>query len=126
MAIELVQENLARGPESGYWFTVAELDGDVIGYAAYGLIPCTVASYDLYWIAVHPRSQGAGIGRRILEEVEERIRRLGGVRVYLDTSGRAAYDDTRAFYERTGYRKEAVLEDFYSPGDAKVIYLKRL
>jgi hypothetical protein len=32
------------------------------------------------------------------------------------------YVSTRRFYERTGFTAEAVLKDFYRPGDDKVIY----
>jgi RimJ/RimL family protein N-acetyltransferase len=34
------------------------------------------------------------------------------------------YNRTRRFYERCGYREEATLREFYSPGDDKVIYVK--
>lgn len=126
IAVELVQENLARGEASGYWFTVAELEGAVVGYAAYGPIACTVSSFDLYWIAVHPTQQGRGIGAVLLAATEERIRAAGGSRIYIDTSGRAAYLPTREFYERSGCCRAAELDDFYAPGDPKVIYVKSL
>jgi hypothetical protein len=61
-----------------------------------------------------------------MNEAERRIRDLGGLRVYVDTSGRAQYAPTRAFYERLGYLPAAVLDDFYAPGDPKVIYCKAL
>ena len=50
----------------------------------------------------------------------------GGRRVYIETSSKAIYRDTRVFYERRGYRAEATLKEFYSPGDHKVIYVKTL
>jgi hypothetical protein len=56
--------------------------------------------------------------------MEQRIPELGGTRIYVETSSRAQYEPTRAFYERRAYRKEVVLEDFYAPGDGKVIYVK--
>lgn len=126
IAAELVDEFLRLGTDSGYQFTVAQCDGEVVGYACCGPIPCTIASYDLYWIAVDPSRQNAGIGRRLLEDVERRIAESGGARVYVDTSGRDAYVPTRAFYERMGYTQAAVLPDFYAPGDAKVVYVKPL
>ncbi len=124
IATELIGEFLARGSESGYRFTVAESAGEVVGYACFGPIPCTVASYDLYWIAVHPSQHRRGLGRQILQNVEMRVARDGGTRIYVDTSGRAAYEATRLFYEGMGYDQAAVLPDFYAPGDAKIIYVK--
>ncbi len=126
VAVELVREHLARGDASGYWFTVAEEAGELVGYAAYGPIACTVSSFDLYWIAVQPARQSRGIGKVLLRCAEERIRAAGGTRAYVDTSGRQAYTPTRGFYERSGYRREAVFEDFYAAGDPKVVYSKSL
>jgi len=126
IAAELVAEYLRNGDDSGYRFTVAECDGAVIGYACFGPIPCTVSSYDLYWIAVHPSKQNGGIGRQLVDDVEKRIAKFGGTRIYVDTSGRDAYVPTRSFYERMGYTRAAVLQDFYAPGDGKVIFLKAL
>jgi len=44
----------------------------------------------------------------------------------VDTSQRAEYASTRIFYENSGYRLEALLKDFYAPGDGKAIYCKVL
>jgi GNAT superfamily N-acetyltransferase len=124
VAIELVEERLARGAASGYEFLLAEAGGELIGYACYGPIACTKGSYDLYWIAVDTRYQRHGIGRLILQAVEAQIMKLGGRRTYVDTSGRPQYAPTRAFYERSGFECEAQLRDFYAPGDDRVIYGK--
>ncbi len=126
VAVELVDERLAKGEASGYYFAFAELDGRIVGYSCYGPIPATAASYDLYWIAVHRDCQGRKYGRILLEESERLIRAAGGQRVYLDTSSRPQYQPTRAFYEHFQFRCEAVLEDFYAPNDGKVIYVKVL
>jgi acetoin utilization deacetylase AcuC-like enzyme/GNAT superfamily N-acetyltransferase len=126
VAEELPQERLARGEASGYYFVMAEQYGRLVGYACYGQISCTVSSYDLYWIAVHPDIQGKGLGQRLLQETERLIRDAGGSRVYVDTSQRLQYASTRAFYENAGYKLDAVLAEFYAPGDNKVIYCKSL
>jgi ribosomal protein S18 acetylase RimI-like enzyme len=127
VAVELVQENLAKGEAaSGYSFIFADRDGRTVGYICYGLIPCTVSSYNLYWLAVLPDTQGEGIGKALMREAERRIREAGGTRIYIDTSYKAQYEDTRGFYEFLGYELDALLKDFYAPGDDKVIYRKVL
>jgi len=126
IAAELVDERLARGDASGYHFVVAEQTGRVVGYTCYGPIDGTAASFDLFWIAVHPDLQGSGLGRRLMAEAERLIHAMGGRRVYVETSGRAQYESTRAFYARIGYTREAELRDFYAPGDAKVFFVKAL
>ncbi len=126
IAAELVQERLDKGPASGYEFVLADREGELAGYSCYGLIPCSTVSWDLYWIAVAPSTQGTGLGRRILALTEQRIAEAGGLACYAETSGRDQYVSTRAFYERTGYDTGAVFADFYGPGDAKHVFVKRL
>lgn len=126
IAVELVTERLEKGLESGYHFIFAEIDGKTIGYSCFGPIPATQESFDLYWIAIHNDYRGGGIGRQLLTISEEAIHQLGGTRVYIETSGRDQYDSTRAFYLRCAYIEDAVLDDFYAPGDAKHIYVKKI
>ena len=126
IAVELVEERIRVGPASGYHFLFAEREGRVLGYSCYGPVPLTLQSYDLYWIAVRKEAQATGIGRMLLEKSEAAIAGLGGRRVYIETSSKPIYRDTRRFYERNGYRAEATLKEFYSPGDNKVIYVKAL
>jgi GNAT superfamily N-acetyltransferase len=129
VAVELVQTRLFQGERSGYNFLFADAGapiGDTIGYSCYGPIPCTLASFDLYWVAVHDSYRGLGLGRLLLADSEEVIRRMGGRRIYVETSSRAQYRPTRVFYDRTGYLEQAVIPDFYAPGDGKIIYVKEL
>ncbi len=125
VAAELVRVRLRDGEASGYEFVFAEQNGEVLGYACYGFNTVTLASYDLYWIAVRPNLQGQGIGRQLLSAVEEKIAAAGGRQIYIETSHRADYAATRGFYERCGYALEGVLRDYYAPGDDRAIYVRR-
>ncbi|MCG3130344.1 MAG: hypothetical protein FLDDKLPJ_01100 [Phycisphaerae bacterium] len=126
VAVELVDDRLARGDRSDYRFVLLERAGTVVGYACYGPIACTVGSFDLYWIAVEAAARGAGLGRALLAEAERRIRESGGRNIYIETSSRPLYEPTRAFYERCGYRLEARLSGFYASDDDKLIYVRTL
>jgi len=123
VAVELVQTCLDKGPAAGYEFVFAEQKGQVVAYACFGRNSLTITSWDLYWIAVEKSLQGHGLGRVLLEHVQQHIARAGGGRVYIETSHRADYQATRGFYERCGYKVGAVLDDFYAPGDSKAIYV---
>jgi GNAT superfamily N-acetyltransferase len=123
VALELIDDGLANGESSHYRFVIA--DG-VAGYACWGAIPGTVASADLYWIVVHPASQGRGIGAALLRAAEEWMASEDRTRVYVETSTRPQYDPTRRFYLACGYGLAAELADFYAPGDGKAIFLKVL
>ena len=126
LACELATERLEQGRQSSYQFLFAEEDGQVVGYTCYGLIPATASSYDLYWIAVSEAMRGHGLGKILLQTTEGLIQKMGGKQIYADTASRAQYEPTQRFYESCGYFPEAVLKDFYSPGDSKIIYTKTL
>jgi GNAT superfamily N-acetyltransferase len=122
VAVELVEERLAKGMQSGYYFVFAEIDGKTVAYACFGEIPCTKGSYDLYWIATHNDYRGKGVGKLIMAEVQRQTKSLGGRVIYIETSSKAQYEPTRKFYENYGCDVEAVLKDFYDTGDHKYIY----
>ncbi|MBN2031858.1 MAG: GNAT family N-acetyltransferase [Deltaproteobacteria bacterium] len=126
IAVELVRERERKGLSSGYHFLFAEKGGELSGYTCFGPVPCTLESFDLYWIAVSKSLRGLGLGKELLRRTEERIRAIGGKRLYVETSSRSQYEPTHNFYKRCGYSKAALLEHFYAPDDHKIIFLKTL
>lgn len=123
VAEELVTERLSKGLASGYYFLFADgPDGGLEGYACYGPAPCTVGSFDLYWIAVHPAAQGNGLGKALFHAVAEAAAAQGGRILFAETSSREQYAPTRRFYEGCGCTVRAVVRDFYDAGEDKVIY----
>ncbi len=126
IASELVEERLAKGEASGYFFLFAEEEGRLLGYTCFGPIPGSVHSWDLYWIAVDPNGQGRGLGKNLMAASERIMAGRGAWLVYADTSSRPQYEPTRAFYVSCGYLQEAFLADFYATGDGKVIFVKPL
>lgn len=126
VARELAEERLLHGIESGYFFIFAMLSGEVAAYSCYGPIACTNGSYDLYWIVTHQKYRGMGIGKKLINETIEAIRRIGGRMLIAETSTRNQYLPTRRFYESNHFICEAIIEDFYEPGDGKAMYISRL
>ncbi len=124
IAVELVDERLAGGEKSGYYFIFAEIGGTIAGYSSYGPIACTKNSYDLYWIAVDEKFRGGRIGTELLKISEKSIALKGGRRIYVETSSRSQYEPTRKFYEKRGYFLEAEIKDFYDLHDSKQIYTR--
>jgi len=100
--------------------------GTLLGYACYGATPCTLGTWDLYWIAVHPTAQGHGVGTALLDEIERRVRELDARLLVIETSSKSDYAATRGFYRARGYEAAARVPDFYDDGDDRVIYIKRL
>ena len=126
VATDLVRETIAKGAESGYHFIFAESGDNTIGFCCFGPIPCTLGAFDLYWIALHDRYRGKGIGKLLLLRIEEMIAEIGGRVIYIETSGLSRYNPTRSFYTGSGYKQVACLKDFYQEGDDKIVYEKRL
>jgi ribosomal protein S18 acetylase RimI-like enzyme len=126
IALEVIDAYLAA-PDLDYSALGAFTPGgELIGYVCYGPTPLATGTYDLYWIAVAPATQNAGVGTKLLQEVERRLARADARLVIIETSSQPLYAPTRAFYLRRGYEEVARVTDFYAEGDDRVIFAKRI
>lgn len=123
VAVEVFDAAAAGDPS--YTALAAEADGRVVGWICWGPTPCTLGTWDLYWMAVDPSLQGTGVGTALIREMEHRLAGLARM-IVVETAGRADYAGTRAFYEARGYRAVATIPDFYAPGDDQIAYVKYL
>lgn len=85
-------------------FFVAERDDEIIGTA--------MAGYEghrgwVNYLAVAPPFQRDGLGRQLMEFVEERLAALGCAKLNLQV--RSSNPGVIAFYERLGYRVDEVV-----------------
>lgn len=90
---------------------IVEADGQVVAFAVTWPRARTWRIYDL---AVRPGHQGRGLGRALLDAVEEAARAAGAERIVLEAD--AKRPDLVQFYERRGYRAVRTLQGFYGPG----------
>jgi GNAT superfamily N-acetyltransferase len=123
IAIEVFDGSVAGSPD--YRSLGAEHGGRLAGWICWGPTPCTLGTFDLYWMAVDPALHGGGIGTALLHAMEERLAGVARL-IVVETAGRAEYAPTRAFYQARGYRVAARIPDFYAPGDDQVVYAKAL
>jgi len=126
VALELVDAALERPDHPDYRFAVAAVGDEVAGYACWGPTPCTLGTFDLYWIAASPAHQGRGVGRLLLSHAEADMAARGARLCVIETSSLPRYAPARDFYLRMGYREEARLREFYAPGDDKVVFVRHL
>jgi GNAT superfamily N-acetyltransferase len=123
VALEVFDGAVAGSPD--YTALGAEHDGRLAGWICWGPTPCTLGTFDLYWMAVDPVHQGVGLGTALVAAMERTL--LGVARlVVVETAGRADYAPTRAFYEARGYRAVSRIPDFYAAGDDQVVYVKAM
>lgn len=101
-------------------------DDTLVGYACIGPTPATEGTYDLYWIAVHPDAQGAGVGAALMADIEQRLSDRRARLLVIETSSRDDYAPTRRFYQRRGYAESARLRDFYASGDDRIVLTRRV
>jgi ribosomal protein S18 acetylase RimI-like enzyme len=116
-----------KDPEiGGYHFLSCRENGQILGYACWGIRYLSANGYDLYWICADPAAQRKGVGRALIHAVEEKIREQNGAWLVIETSDTEHYLPARRLYERCGYTLAMLLPDFYKNGDGLCTYTKRL
>ncbi|MEL6141346.1 MAG: N-acetyltransferase [Bacteroidota bacterium] len=133
-SIELFPSTLLDEMIAGYfndpatpeiWLTAVDNNEPIsIGYCAPEKL--TAGTFNLYAIGVKSELQGQGIGRQMMTYLENHLKKNGQRILIVETSGTNDFALTRKFYEQLGYIKEAVIRDFWSEGDDKVVYWKKL
>lgn len=108
-----------------FWFVALE-DGAACGVAYCAPERLTDGTWNLLLIAVRGDRQGRGVGAALTRHVERTLAERGGRILLVETSGQPGFDRTRAVYRRLGYVEEARIRDFYTAGDDKVVFWKRL
>ncbi len=126
VALELIDASIQDSVRSGYACLVASEGDAILGYVCFGPTPMTQATFDLYWIAVSPDSQGRGLGKQIYAAFEAEAKRLQGRQVRIETSSKELYAATGGFYARLGFAVVGRLPDFYAPGDDLLIFYRAL
>lgn len=127
IALSLLDEAVEKGQkESGYYW-IKLLEGEkIMGFAVYGPNPCTINSWDLYWLAIHERERNRHLGSLLLKEVEKNVARMDGRLLWIETAGRPLYEPTRRFYLKNDYELSATLKEYYGPGDDKLVFRKEM
>ena len=123
---EIIDEYFHDPKGSGYYFLIAEHDGDFAGYLCYGPTPLTHGAWDMYWCAVSPGLQGQGIAGSLFTMVAGHIKSLGGRLILIETSSNPNYKAARSLYITLGYTHVSSIPDFYNRGDNKETFWKAL
>ncbi len=126
IAREVFEDAAMQKPGCTYQSYVAVMGNKVIGWVCFGATPCTLGTYDIYWIAVDPDFQKQHIGSQLLTFAEKEIAAQNGRLSVIETSGSEKYKATQQFYIKNGYRLMADIADFYAPNDSKLIFTKKI
>ena len=125
VAVELMDIAANDKEQKDYFlFSYVDETGTVQGYYCAGPTPMTQRTFDLYWIAVHPRLHKKRIGHELLDHCEGQVITMGGKLLVVETSSQPKYETTRRFYLRHQYAEAARIKNYYAQDDDLVIYSK--
>ena len=102
---------LAAKSAAGHAFLVADEAGQVVGQASYGQFrggPGYATCME-HSISLAPEARGGGIGRALMQALEDHARSFGAHQMIAGVSGENP--EGRAFHERLGYRLIATVPE---------------
>jgi amino-acid N-acetyltransferase len=106
-------------------FVVAEHDDLIIGCAALSAFPAAKAG-ELAALAVHPDFRREGYGETLLQEIEQRARKLKLARLFVLTTRTSGWFIERGFVESTPDRLPQQKRDLYNWQRRSLVYEKAL
>jgi ribosomal protein S18 acetylase RimI-like enzyme len=111
----------AAKPNGEHRACIAERDGELVGFAAYGVVAGAVGTGILYSILVAPRSRRAGIGHRLLTHVTSELAAENCRVIFAEVPGDPMLVRYRALLISYGFFEEARIEDYYRDGVPQII-----
>ena len=122
-----IAENLLNQKDSNHKFLFADYMNKTVAYVCYGEIPdAKEGTYEIYWLSTLNEYRGLGIGRNLINKLITKLRKKGAHKIYLKTESQDLYAPTRKFYERCGFKLQAVLPGYYDDFDSCCIYALNL
>lgn len=125
MLPHMMQPYLEEDEATDTWCVACSND-EILGFAYCGEEMLTEGAYNIYALGVHPDAQSKGIGRSLMDFVEEQLRAKSARIVVVEASSTDMYEKSRTFYTSLGYTEEARIRDFWGEGDDKIVYWKNL
>lgn len=122
---EMINDYLTNPASNDIWITYLKED-EPIALAFCAPEQFTHATFNLYAIGIDAGHQGKGIGQEMMQYIEHELMKVNARILIVETSGSEEMASTRAFYLRCGYRKEAVIHDFWQEGEDKIIFWKKI
>lgn len=106
------------------WLTA--LEGSPVGVAYCAPEPVTSGTWNLLMLWIKDGFEGREFGKALVSEVENQLKQHQARLLIVETSQLPEFETARAFYERSGFKLEAEVKNFFDAGDNKLIYTKPL
>ena len=113
------------GENADVWLTALR-SSEPVGLLYAEPEPATDRAWNMRAIGVSADAHRGGAGRALVRRLEADLRAASQRLLVVDTSSTDGYAAARAFYRGLGYEEEGRVRDFWSEGDHKVVFRKRL
>ena len=108
------------------WIVATNSENEVVGAAYFAPEQVSHSLWNTYFLAVNKDSHRQGIGRIIMNHIENLARSEGINTLIVETSSLESFSQARSFYVALGYVREAEIRDYYAPGENKIVFWKSL
>lgn len=110
---------------------VFELDGKVIGTTGFRKVMASDRSCWLSWTYLDNQYHGKGLGRKMLEQIIDKLKQVGCRKVFVKVSdykedGVEVYKKALALYKQLGFEQSLINKDFYDEGENQIILSQTL
>ncbi len=124
MVSETITEHATNGSDA-IWLTAYE-NNRPVGVAYCNPEPMTVNTWNLLLLWVEQGVEGKGLGSQLVDSVMAAVKNNAGRLLIVETSSTDDFIQSRAFYEKSGFKLQGTIADFFDAGDGKVIYSKHI
>lgn len=126
-SLEHVQQTLGEhlsNPSDALWYTAH--DNEPVGVAYCKPEPMTSGTWNLLMLWLEEGFEGKGFGSSLVARIESDLLKQGARLLIVETSGLDEFEIARSFYEKSGFRLEARIKNFFDVSDDKLVYTKSL
>lgn len=106
------EDAIADQMNDGQVFLLQYTDNQIVAFASYSIKEEENHIFKLNKLYLDPNFQGGGFGKKLLKEVENQLKNLGGKILDLNVN---RYNKARFFYEKVGF--EIILEEDIAIGN---------
>ncbi len=121
-------EEMAKDFQVHQGFVAVDENGAAVGFATFS--PLSVEAALLSWIGVRPEARRHGLGRKLIEALEEKLVALGFSRLEVETLAHTAdyqpYEETRRFYLAAGFKPKAFVPERWGAGQDALVLSRNL
>lgn len=122
----MLDEYHSRKDDDGRQIITCVENGAIAAVAYFSPKEFTDRVWELLMIAVTSPLQRQGLGSELLRAVEGSVNAVNGRLLLIETSDKTSFERTRRFYQKHGYVEVARIPDYFTDGDGKVSFIKRL